>query len=214
MFRYRTVQKEGSAERTIEKSKFIGYVRPVETIEEAEAFFEEIRSMHRGATHNVPAMVIGEAFNLQWASDDGEPQGTSGAPMVQMLVKEGITNAAIMVTRYFGGIKLGTGGLVRAYTGTAKAALEAAGLCQVREMDILKIKMDYSCYGKLQNLAGEGAFQIRDAVFEDMVILNLAAEPERLGEVRGIVSNLTAGQGIELGIARELVHIPELSKTE
>ncbi len=214
MFRYRTVQKEGSAERTIEKSKFIGYVRPVETREEAEAFFEEIRSMHRGATHNVPAMVIGEAFNLQWASDDGEPQGTSGAPMVQMLVKEGITNAAIMVTRYFGGIKLGTGGLVRAYTGTAKAALEAAGLCQVREMDILKIKMDYSCYGKLQNLAGEGAFQIRDAVFEDMVILNLAAEPERLGEVRGIVSNLTAGQGIELGIARELVHIPELSKTE
>ncbi|MCI5897974.1 MAG: YigZ family protein [Anaerovoracaceae bacterium] len=214
MFRYRTVQKEGSAERTIEKSKFIGYVRPVETREEAEAFFEEIRSMHRGATHNVPAMVIGEAFNLQWASDDGEPQGTSGAPMVQMLVKEGITNAAIMVTRYFGGIKLGTGGLVRAYTGTAKAALEAAGLCQVREMDILKIKMDYSCYGKLQNLAEEGAFQIRDAVFEDMVILNLAAEPERLGEVRGIVSNLTAGQGIELGIARELVHIPELSKTE
>ena len=214
MFRYRTVQKEGSAERTIEKSKFIGYVRPVETREEAEAFFEEIRSMHRGATHNVPAMVIGEAFNLQWASDDGEPQGTSGAPMVQMLVKEGITNVAIMVTRYFGGIKLGTGGLVRAYTGTAKAALEAAGLCQVREMDILKIKMDYSCYGKLQNLAGEGAFQIRDAVFEDMVILNLAAEPERLGEVRGIVSNLTAGQGIELGIARELVHIPELSKTE
>ena len=214
MFRYRTVQREGSAERTIEKSKFIGYVRPVETREEAEAFFEEIRSMHRGATHNVPAMVIGEAFNLQWASDDGEPQGTSGAPMVQMLVKEGITNAAIMVTRYFGGIKLGTGGLVRAYTGTAKAALEAAGLCQVREMDILKIKMDYSCYAKLQNLAGEGAFQIRDAVFEDMVILNLAAEPERLGEVRGIVSNLTAGQGIELGIARELVHIPELSKTE
>lgn len=214
MFRYRTVQKEGSAERTIEKSKFIGYVRPVETREEAEAFFEEIRSMHRGATHNVPAMVIGEAFNLQWASDDGEPQGTSGAPMVQMLVKEGITNVAIMVTRYFGGIKLGTGGLVRAYTGTAKAALEAAGLCQVREMDILKIKMDYSCYGKLQNLAEEGAFQIRDAVFEDMVILNLAAEPERLGEVRGIVSNLTAGQGIELGIARELVHIPELSKTE
>lgn len=214
MFRYRTVQKEGSAERTIEKSKFIGYVRPVETREEAEAFFEEIRSMHRGATHNVPAMVIGEAFNLQWASDDGEPQGTSGAPMMQMLVKEGITNAAIMVTRYFGGIKLGTGGLVRAYTGTAKAALEAAGLCQVREMDILKIKMDYSCYGKLQNLAEEGAFQIRDAVFEDMVILNLAAEPERLGEVRGIVSNLTAGQGIELGIARELVHIPELSKTE
>lgn len=214
MFRYRTVQKEGSAERTIEKSKFIGYVRPVETREEAEAFFEEIRSMHRGATHNVPAMVIGEAFNLQWASDDGEPQGTSGAPMVQMLVKEGITNAAIMVTRYFGGIKLGTGGLVRAYTGTAKAALEAAGLCQVREMDILKIKMDYSCYGKLQNLAEEGAFQIRDAVFEDMVILNLAAEPERLGEVRGIVSNLTAGQGIELGIARELVHIPELSKTK
>ena len=125
---YSTVAKEASAEQTIEKSRFITYVRPVSTREEADAFIAEIKKKHKDATHNVPAMVIGEGFQIQWASDDGEPQGTSGAPIVQMLVQEGITNVAVVVTRYFGGIKLGTGGLVRAYTSSAKLGLEAAGI--------------------------------------------------------------------------------------
>ena len=125
---YKTVRGESEVTQIIEKSKFIAHVRHVETREEADEFVSEIRSRYKDATHNVPAMVIGDKFQIQWASDDGEPQGTSGAPMVQMLVKEGITNIAIVVTRYFGGIKLGTGGLVRAYTGSAKAGIEAAGI--------------------------------------------------------------------------------------
>jgi hypothetical protein len=112
----------------IEKSRFIGRIREVASKDEADCFFAEIRKAHRAATHNVPAFVIGDAMQLQWASDDGEPQGTSGAPIVHMLTSEGVTNAAVMVTRYFGGVKLGTGGLVRAYTMTAKAALDAAGV--------------------------------------------------------------------------------------
>ena len=211
---YQILLEGASAEIVEKKSRFIATIRPVMTEEEASAFIEKMKKQYWDARHNCSAFVVGENNCITRCSDDGEPSGTAGRPMLEVLLGSGIRNVCVVVTRYFGGILLGTGGLVRAYTGTAKAALEAAGLCQVREMDILKIKMDYSCYGKLQNLAGEGAFQIRDAVFEDMVILNLAAEPERLGEVRGIVSNLTAGQGIELGIARELVHIPELSKTE
>ena len=130
---YNTVRNEAEASQIIEKSKFTAHVRPVETREEAESFIAEIKNSYKDATHNVPAMVIGDKFQIQWASDDGEPQGTSGAPIVQMLVKEEITNVVIVVTRYFGGIKLGTGGLVRAYTSSAKLGLEAAGICSVQE---------------------------------------------------------------------------------
>ncbi|MEL7655426.1 MAG: YigZ family protein, partial [Bacillota bacterium] len=142
MIKYKTVMKEAEIEQIIDKSRFIGYIKPVESREEAEAFITQIRSKHKAATHNVPAFVIGEQFQQQWASDDGEPQGTSGAPIVQMLVKEGITNIVLVITRYFGGIKLGTGGLVRAYTGTAKLALEEGQICAAKELDELKVKLD------------------------------------------------------------------------
>ena len=117
---YKTVRKEGEAIQVIEKSRFIGHVRSVESRSEADEFIASVKAEYKDANHNVPAIVIGDKAQIQWASDDGEPQGTSGAPMVQMMVKEGLTNLAVVVTRYFGGIKLGTGGLVRAYTGTAK----------------------------------------------------------------------------------------------
>ena len=126
MILYRTVKKQAEAEQIIEKSRFIAHVCPVSSKEEADEFISRIKAEYKDATHNVPAMVIGDKSQIQWASDDGEPQGTSGAPIVQMLVKEGITDVVIVVTRYFGGIKLGTGGLVRAYTGSAKLGLEAA----------------------------------------------------------------------------------------
>lgn len=205
MIRYRSIKKEALAEQIIERSRFIAHVRPVETKEQALDFFEEIRSMHKTATHNVPAYVIGEKSQLQWASDDGEPQGTSGAPIVQMLVKDGITNIAVIVTRYFGGIKLGTGGLVRAYTGSAKAAVEAAGVCNVQEMNTLSVKLDYSFWGKLQSLADNGAFAIGDVIYEDKVIVDLTMEPEKWDEVMSMLSNLTGGQFTELGSRQELI---------
>ena len=108
---YSTVIEEGSAEQIIEKSKFIAYVKPVYDKQEADDYIAQIRKKHKDATHNVPAMVIGDKMQIQWASDDGEPQGTSGAPIIKMLTGAGITNVAVVVTRYFGGIKLGTGGL-------------------------------------------------------------------------------------------------------
>lgn len=205
MIRYRSVKKEASMEQIVEKSRFIAYVRPVETREEALEFFDEIRNLHKTATHNVPAYVIGEKSQLQWASDDGEPQGTSGAPIVQMLVKEGLTNIAVIVTRYFGGIKLGTGGLVRAYTGSAKLAVDAAGICNVREMNTWTVKLDYSHLGKLQSLAESGPFILDNVIYEDKVTVDLSMEPEKLEEVMNIISNLTGGQFTELGLRQELV---------
>jgi uncharacterized YigZ family protein len=205
MIRYRSIKKEAVVEQIIERSRFIAHARPVETREEALEFFDEIRSLHKTATHNVPAYVIGEKSQLQWASDDGEPQGTSGAPIVQMLVKEELTNLAVIVTRYFGGIKLGTGGLVRAYTGAAKLAVDAAGVCNVQEMNTWTVKLDYSYLGKLQNLAEGGVFTIGNVIYEDKVTVDLCMEPEKWEEVMNILSNLTGGQYTELGLRQELI---------
>ena len=193
---YSTVRRQAQAEQIIEKSRFITYVSPAETKEEADAFIASIRKKHKDATHNVPAMVLGDKFQVQWASDDGEPQGTSGAPMVQLLVNEGITNVVIVVTRYFGGIKLGTGGLVRAYTSSAKLGLEAAGICDVEEMCLLTYEIDYTYLAKLQNLAGSGFFTISDIKYTDVVEVTLCLHPEKLDEAMSAVSNLTVGRGV------------------
>ena len=204
MIQYKTVAKQAEAEQIIEKSRFIAYVKPVETKEEADAFIASIKAEHKSATHNVPAFVIGDQFQLQWASDDGEPQGTSGAPMVQMLVKEGITNVVIVVTRYFGGIKLGTGGLVRAYTSSAKFGLEAAGICEVKEMAVLKYKVDYSFLSKIQNMAQGGLFSIEDIIYEADVTMKIVCEIEDTEEVKGLFTNLTSASAVLVSETTEL----------
>lgn len=205
MIRYKSIKKEATVENIIEKSRFIAHIRPAESKDEAISFFDEIRSLHKTATHNVPAYVIGENSQLQWTSDDGEPQGTSGPPILQMLLKEGVTNVAVIVTRYFGGIKLGTGGLVRAYTGVAKAALVEAGICDVKEVNTLSVKLDYSHLGKIQNLADGNIFTIGNIIYEDKITIDLIMEPEMLQETMAIVANLTGGQFEEVGLKQELM---------
>ena len=205
---YSTVRRQAQAEQIIEKSRFITYVSPAETKEEADAFIASIRKKHKDATHNVPAMVLGDKFQVQWASDDGEPQGTSGAPMVQLIVNEGITNVVVVVTRYFGGIKLGTGGLVRAYTSSAKLGLEAAGICDVEEMCLLTYEVDYTYLAKLQNLSSsEDIFTISDIAYTDVVSVTLCTPPERQEEVMKAVTNLTGGKGVLKNQGLELVKI-------
>lgn len=200
MFLYKTIQNNGIAETVIEKSRFIGYAKPVASREEADAFIAEIKKKHKDANHNVPAIVLGEKFQQQWASDDGEPQGTAGAPIVQMLVMEKITNVAVVVTRYFGGIKLGTGGLVRAYTNAAKAALEAAVICCVEEMSIMEIEMDYTFVNKLKNLEGVSGsadgvpwFKITHISYAEHVSVTILCHAERNNEVAELLMNLTGG---------------------
>ena len=199
---YRTIRKEACETQIIEKSKFIAHAKPVETREEADKFIGEIKSRYKDATHNVPAMVLGEKCQIQWASDDGEPQGTSGAPMVQMLVGEGLTNLVVVVTRYFGGIKLGTGGLVRAYTSSAKLAVEAAGICSVQQVCRLGVTLDYTYLSRFQQMAsesiseGDGDFVIGDINYGEKVQLELITPEENLEKLTGMIANMTAGTAI------------------
>lgn len=206
---YKTVRTQAEAVQVIDKSRFIAHVCPVESREEADAFLAEIREKYKDATHNVPAMVIGDKSQIQWASDDGEPQGTSGAPMVQMMVKEGLTNLIVVVTRYFGGIKLGTGGLVRAYTSSAKLGLEAAGVCSVREMAELTVKIDYPYLAKIQNMASEqldleeadregeenlSNFRIANIQYTDKIEMKIQTFPGSLTNVELLFQNITSGK--------------------
>ena len=194
MILYKTVGKAAQAEQIIEKSRFITHVRPVASREETDSFFAEIKKEYKDATHNVPAMVIGDKFQIQWASDDGEPQGTSGAPIVQMLVNEGITNVAVVVTRYFGGVKLGTGGLVRAYTSSARLGIDAAGVCNVTQMAVMNIKMDYSFLSKLQNFSEKGLFKIEDIIYEDMITVAICCDEDKKEDTRLLIANMTSGK--------------------
>ena len=192
---YKTIQKEAEATQIIERSRFIAHVKPVETREEADEFIAEIKAKYRDATHNVPAMVIGDKSQIQWASDDGEPQGTSGAPMVQMLVKREITNIVVVVTRYFGGIKLGTGGLVRAYTSSAQLALGEAGICAVMEMCSIEAEIDYTYLSKFQKLDGTD-FDITNLEYGEKVTITLQTEAEKEDAIKGLISNATSGNAV------------------
>ncbi|MBE6025827.1 MAG: YigZ family protein [Clostridiales bacterium] len=203
-----TVLGPGEAEQTIERSRFICYVSPAESREEAEEFFAAIRKKHKDATHNVPAMVLGDKMQIQWASDDGEPQGTSGAPMAQMLVSMGLTNVAVIVTRYFGGIKLGTGGLVRAYTSSLKLGLEAAGIGGMYEMSVLQYEMDYAAYSKLESRP-QDLFRIESTQYGEKVTVELSFDPDKENDVVGILTNITNGKGEIIKLSKKFLTKPD-----
>lgn len=196
---YKTIRKQVCETQVIEKSKFIAHARPVESKEEADAFVAEIKAQYKDATHNVPAMIIGNNGQIQWASDDGEPQGTSGPPMLQYLASQGLTNIVVVVTRYFGGTKLGTGGLVRAYSSSAKMAIESAGICSVMEVCRIKAIIDYTHLAKVQKAAADNlqndnqGFVVAGIDYEEKVVLELIAAQENQERVLGVLANITSG---------------------
>lgn len=165
---YKTVSLEASDEFVEKKSKFIGYVKPVQTVEEAMAFVNEIKQKHWDATHNVYAYVLRDMMTRRY-SDDGEPQGTAGIPVLDVLLKAEVVDVAVVATRYFGGTLLGAGGLVRAYSHTASIALEAGKVVTMQLCAIAEAKCDYSFYGKLPTLIAEAGGKIDDTVFADDV---------------------------------------------
>jgi len=194
--KYRTIGKAGSAEIVIEKSRFIAYLRPVRTREEAAIFFDEIRRRHHDARHHVPCFVIGVDMREKWSSEDGEPQGTAGAPMLQLLVSEGITNVAAIVTRYFGGIKLGTGGLARAYTAALKSALEDAGIVDVGAGVAIRYRMSYSAFEKMKTVAARDGYDVSDAVYGDAVTFTISGAAECEDAIR-LAASAVAGADVE-----------------
>ncbi|EOD00698.1 YigZ family protein [Caldisalinibacter kiritimatiensis] len=190
--RYRTIHEYGSDEVIINKSRFIGYAKPISSEEEAIKFIEEIRTKHRDATHNVYAYVYGENSNIQRYSDDGEPSGTAGIPVLEVIKKEDLRNVAVVVTRYFGGVKLGAGGLVRAYIKGAKIGLEAAKIAEKVLYKKIKIRIDYTLYGKVENeLLGRG-YIIDEVTYDDAVNLFILCETERVEQLKKVVTEITS----------------------
>lgn len=204
MVLYKTAFEYAENEYVVEKSRFIAHVMPVESYEEAQAFVAKIKQEYKDATHNVPVIVCGNKQEIKWASDDGEPQGTSGLPTLKMVSELGITNVAIVVTRYFGGIKLGTGGLARAYTQAAKLAIEKAGVCFVEEGYISAFELDYSYLSKLQNLEKQGDFLIEEISYAEKITVRIAMKKEVADKVDKMLQDLTSGQLILDNIEKSL----------
>lgn len=171
------VYKGGQGEITEKKSRFIATVRPVESEDEAVSFINETKKKYWDARHNCSAFVIGKRQELTRCSDDGEPAGTAGRPMLDVLLKENIHNAAIVVTRYFGGVLLGTGGLVRAYQQATKAGLSASEIIEKKDGAVLFIRTDYTGIGRLQYLFAQEKITVMDTAYEADVLVK-AVIPE------------------------------------
>lgn len=179
MKEYKTVEFENSDDFVEKKSRFIGYVKPVKTSDEALKFINKIKSKHWDATHNVYAYVLKEN-NIQRYSDDGEPSGTAGVPVLDVILKNGLVDVCVVVTRYFGGILLGAGGLVRAYSHGSKIALESGNIITMAPCKILSVKVDYSFYERTNILLSEFNANIEETLFEESVKMTFSLKEDKV----------------------------------
>jgi len=191
---YKTIHKFGEDYFIEKKSKFIGYAKSIESEEEAIDFIEEIKLKHKDATHNVYAYVVGENSNIQRYNDDGEPSGTAGIPILELIKKEDLRNIVIVVTRYFGGIKLGAGGLVRAYLNGAKIALNNALIVDKVLYEKNKIRFDYTFNGKMENIINNSKFFIEDTSYDDAVNMIILSKKGELEELKNLLMDITNGE--------------------
>ena len=164
-----TIKQAHSIENVISKSRFIAYIKPVSTENEAKAFIDEIKTKHKDATHNCSAYTVGPEMNIQKANDDGEPSGTAGIPMLEILKKQEIHNVCVVVTRYFGGIKLGAGGLIRAYSGAVRDVIYDIGRVELREAIPVTVTLDYDQTGKFEYELASTTFLLREQFYTDKV---------------------------------------------
>ncbi|PZE20874.1 YigZ family protein [Paenibacillus xerothermodurans] len=204
---YKTVKEFGAAEIVIKKSRFIGHAKPVASEDEAVQFIEMIKKEHWSATHNCSAYMIGERDEIQKQSDDGEPSGTAGKPILEVIKNQGLKNVVVVVTRYFGGIMLGAGGLIRAYTDGAVEGIAAAGPVYQVLHRVVQVEMDYTWHGKVENELRNRGTMLGDTEFTDKVTVTcmpLAGEAERFA---AWITDVTQGQSvIRLGAERYSEH--------
>ena len=191
---YKAVYQGGEGEIVEKKSRFIATVHPIESEEEALEFIAGLKKKYWNATHNCWAFVAGERQELQRCSDDGEPQGTAGRPMLEVLLGEGIHNAAVVVTRYFGGTLLGTGGLVRAYSKAVQAGLKASVIIEKQQGFLLKLETDYNGIGKIQYILGQRGIVITDSEYTEKVKVETLVPQELLAGIREEITEGTNGQ--------------------
>ncbi|MFF6777370.1 YigZ family protein [Streptomyces sp. NPDC012637] len=197
---YRTLAGEGVHETEVNRSRFICALAPVATEEEAQDFVARIRREHPTATHNCFAYVIGADASVQKASDDGEPGGTAGVPMLQMLMRREMRYVAAVVTRYYGGVKLGAGGLIRAYGGAVGEALDAVGSITRRRYRLATLTVDHQRAGKLQNDLRSTGRSVRDVTYGAAVTIEIGLPDADVTEFTAWLADATAGEAtIELG---------------
>lgn len=192
---YQTVNGYGEHEIVIEKSRFIAHISRAETEEEAIEFIQSIKKKHWNATHNCSAYLIGEHDLIQKANDDGEPSGTAGVPILEVLKKRKLKDTVVVITRYFGGIKLGAGGLIRAYGKATSEGLIATGIVERKLMQVVHVKVDYTWLGKLENELRASIYEIKEIHYLDAVEFEVFVEEAQVGQFNEWMIEMTNGQG-------------------
>lgn len=191
---YVTIQKDGVAEIEIKKSRFICTLKRVATETEAKEFIQSIKKKHHKATHNCSAFVIGEKSEIKRSSDDGEPSGTAGIPMLEVLVKKDLMNVAAVVTRYFGGIKLGSGGLIRAYSHAVSHAIDEIGIVEGKLQQEVFVTIAYPLFDKLQNYLENQQVAIKDMYFTAEVVVTCMIDENNLSIFEKNITERLNGQ--------------------
>jgi len=193
---YKTIHQGATAEISEKKSRFVATVRLVESEDEANAFTDEMKKKNWNATHNCSAYIVGERGEVVRCSDDGEPSGTAGKPMLDVLQGAGLTNVAVVVTRYFGGTLLGTGGLVRAYSKAVQEGLADSVIIEKVWGVILAIDTDYNGVGKIQYLLGEKNIPILDSIYTENVQIKILLPQEEVPALKAELTEATSGKAI------------------
>ncbi len=208
---YVTFKENGTVQEEIKKSKFICHVKRVSSEEEARDFINAIKKEHYKATHNCSAFIIGEQSDIKRTSDDGEPSGTAGVPMLGVLENHHITNSCVVVTRYFGGIKLGAGGLIRAYAGSVAQAVREIGLVEIKEQVVLGITLTYSQYQEFANFLKDHQLAEQDPTFTDQVMTTIFVDKENTNSITAALVELYNGKVIIEDQGIREVEVPLLS---
>lgn len=208
---YVTFKENGTVQEEIKKSKFICHVKRVSSEEEARDFINAIKKEHYKATHNCSAFIIGEQSDIKRTSDDGEPSGTAGVPMLGVLENHRITNSCVVVTRYFGGIKLGAGGLIRAYAGSVAQAVREIGLVEIKEQVVLGITLSYSQYQEFANFLKDHQLVEQDPMFTDQVMTTIFVDKENTNSITASLVEFYNGKVIIEDQGIREVEVPLLS---
>lgn len=196
---YHTIQGYGESEIIIQKSRFLTYVSRAETEQQAQDFINNIKEKHKSANHNCSAYIIGEHDNIQKANDDGEPSGTAGVPMLEVLKKQGLQDTVVVVTRYFGGIKLGGGGLIRAYGKATTEGIDAAKVVERKLHHLMKISIDYTWLGKVENEVRNSVYPLKEINYAELVEVMVFTKADEEETFINWMAEMTNGQAkIEL----------------
>ena len=191
---FRTIKEDGKVQEEIKKSRFICHAKRVYNEEEARNFITAIKKEHYKATHNCSAFIIGERSEIKRTSDDGEPSGTAGIPMLGVLENHNLTNVCVVVTRYFGGIKLGAGGLIRAYAGSVALAVKEIGIIEIKEQAGIAIQMSYAQYQEYSNFLKEYNLMELDTNFTDQVDTMIYVDKEEKENIKAALVEFFNGK--------------------